>query len=317
MLSQPRAIFELIFAGLLWGFGFTGAVWALQVMGSLSMTGWRFTLAGLLGAVLFAKNFKRGWSEFSLSTFWPGLLIGLTLVLQTLGLKYTTATKSAFLTCLYVLLVPLLEPFVGGTRPTRRVVIFGAISLIGVALMCGLFADTDLLSDRDAWNIGDLLTVLCATTVSFHILLVGQLSQKLGSHFDSFTFNTYQSFWAGIPCLILALPQLGLESGAYFPTALISKALPLIGFLLLTFGSTFIAFALQIRAQKAIAPSLAALLFLLESPFAAVFAYIFLGERLSPTQLLGGFMIIASIVGAVWDPRPAFKKVLTRDRSVK
>ena len=308
---QTRAIIELSIAGALWGFGFVAAYWSLGVGGPITITGWRFVIAGLIGLVsYFAIQKLKGhtlrfdvFQAYLRAAWWPGVFIATLLVLQTWGLQYTTATKSGFITCLYVLIVPMIQPFVGGPKPSRAVLISAVGSLIGVALMCGLLntlLSGEALDARSRLNIGDFLTLIAAFAASFHILAIDRIGARLGSHFDSYKFNTAQSFMAGVPTLAIALaiePNAGsflfrlsepLTTGA-------SSWTGLIGFTSLAIGSTLIAFALQVRAQKHIPPATASLLFLLESPFAALFAALLLGEVTTTIQLLGGAIILLSV----------------------
>jgi drug/metabolite transporter (DMT)-like permease len=307
---QNQAIIELTFAGALWGFGFVAATWSLSVAGPFTITGWRFVIAGLLGAITWRwlqasrspETHPMAFKMYITSAIWPGIFIATLLVLQTWGLQYTTATKSGFITCLYVLIVPLIQPFLGGPRPSKSVILCAFGSVVGVALMCGLFNSyftREVLDAKSRLNWGDFLTLLAAVAASFHILAIDRIGQQLGANFDSYKFNTAQSFMAGIPTLLIAL---AIEPKAYaFPFQLVdSQPTAIIGFTSLAIGSTLIAFALQVRAQKHIPPATASLLFLLESPFAAIFAALLLGEVTSPIQLLGGSIILASVIASVF-----------------
>ena len=301
--AETRAVTELVLAGVLWGFGFIAATWSLEAAGPLAITGWRFIVAGIIGSIVFHRGLRHNFAKLTRLSMLPGFFISLTLVLQTWGLLYTTATKSAFLTCLYVLIVPTLQTVRGGRRPSRFLLGCGIVALFGVALMCGLLSFQTTggnLSDRELWNRGDVLTILCAIAASAHILAVDSVTEKMGPSLDSFAFNTMQSLWAGVPALVLALPIFGLEDGVFLPMAVLQHESwkPLAGIMSLTLGSTLIAFALQVRAQKVIAPSLASLLFLLESPSAALFAFLLLGESMRLEQLIGGTLIIGSIAWA-------------------
>jgi drug/metabolite transporter (DMT)-like permease len=294
-LERQTAILELSFAGALWGFGFIAAIWALRELGPLAITGLRFAIAATVGLLIcFAIPKLRedlSWRQFRLALV-PGLLITATLIVQTYGLRYTTATKSGFLTTLYVLMVPFLENMWLKRRLPRFHLAFVVVALIGVALICdipgallGYTINTDpALAQRQAWNIGDLLTLVCAGLASLHIVWFALIRHQIGS---SFVFNNFQSVWAALPALVLAG---AIES---WPSSLSGE--PLMGLLMLTFGSTLIAFALQVRAQKVISPSLASVLFLLESPFAALFAYALLGESLRSHQWLGAGLILAAV----------------------
>ncbi len=297
-LTKVRAITELIAAAAMWGLGFVAIVWALRESTPLAISGWRFVLASLIGGILttrlwFSANgfdlIKRAWL--------PGLLLVAMVVLQTFGLQYTTATKSGFITCLYVLIVPLLEPFVGGARPTARLYLCSLLALVGVGLMCGMFS-TEELDAKSRWNFGDFLTLICAFAASAHIFVIESVHKKLEPGFNGFHFNNAQSLGAGLPTLILAI---AIEPGAWklpwqmIDAALHRSVLPLLGLISLTVFSTLIGFALQIRAQRVLSPSTASLIFLLESPFAALFALMFLGETLGFTQLIGGVLILGSV----------------------
>jgi drug/metabolite transporter (DMT)-like permease len=296
--KQTSAIIELTIAGALWGFGFVAAIWALRGMGPLSITGWRFAIAAVFGlgiSVLIPslRSTLKIWSQWKLA-FFPGLMLSATLCLQTWGLQYTTATKSAFITTLYVLMVPLLERFLLKRRLPRFHLVYVAIALIGVALICDLQAiwlEAPNLDHLDAatlaknrLNIGDLVTFLCAMTATLHILWFGVIARKIGS---SFTFNNIQSVWAGLLPLAFSFV---LET----PPRPSFGDFSMVGLLMLAFGSTLIAFAFQVRAQKHISPSLVSLLFLLESPFSALFAIAFLGEGLRAVQWAGASLILCA-----------------------
>lgn len=301
-----QAVSELVFAGAIWGFGFVATIWALRSMGPLAMTGWRFILAAILGiglAVMIPSLRKHITLEQLKLSFIPGILVCLMLGLQTWGLKFTTATKGGFITTLYVLMVPLLEKW-WRKRPLPRFHFFYvALGLLGVALICDLPGDIldqmrtvgpslpkAVITSRERWNIGDFLTFLCAIAASAHIIYLGVIQKKIGS---AFVFNCLQSFWAALIPLALAF--------AFEETPHLNwQDLSLPGFLSLLFASTMIAFALQVRAQKVLSPSLSSLLFLLESPFAAFFAVLFLHEKVSGSQWFGAALIMLATVSSVW-----------------
>lgn len=297
-ITQTRAVIELTVAGMMWGLGFIATIWALREAGPMAITGWRFVLAGITG-LLFARRFifTKAARTYLRYAWWPGALIAATILFQTWGLQFTTATKSSFLTCLYVLFVPMMEPFFGGSKPTRTVFVCSLVALCGVALMCGLLSSEEL-DVKAKPNIGDFLTLICAFAASAHIIVIGGVHKKLGHDFNGFNFNTAQSFGAGFPTLLVALM---IEPGTFkmpfhlFEVAFSGTSLPLLGFLSLTFCSTLIGFALQVRAQRVLSPSTASLLFLLESPFAALFAFLFLGENMGLTQLAGGLLILTAV----------------------
>jgi drug/metabolite transporter (DMT)-like permease len=300
--ARAFAVLELVFAASFWGFGFIAAIWALGAMGPLAITGWRFALASLTGLLicLATPGLRRHLTRksFFLAAI-PGFCLSLTLVLQTWGLRTTTATKSGFITCLYVLIVPLLEQAFFKRKIHRLHFLFVLIALGGTALICGFQPHTLVAGD---WNFGDFLTLLCAVAASFHILVLGVVSTRAES---SFVFNLCQSIWAG--ALPLALSFI-FEPAIKWPVT----GKPLIGLLALAYGSTLIAFSLQIRAQKKISPSIASLLFLLESPFATLYAIYFLGESLTTLQWAGAGLIMIAVIASTF----ASSELMTSEREV-
>lgn len=296
-MSKARlAVLELVFAGSLWGFGFISAIWALTEMGPLTITATRFVLASIVGVpiALAIPSLRRHANFATLKlAFLPGLMLSMVLVFQTWGLMYTTATKSSFITCLYTLMVPILEAIWLKRRLPRLHLIFVVLALFGVALICDLpGAVTGRLasgpSEKQMWNWGDFLTFICAIAATIHILWFALIRDRIGS---SFVFNLAQGFWAGLLPLVLAF---FIEKVPAWPLS----AKPLIGILSLSFGSTLIAFALQVRAQKEISPSLASLLFLLESPFATLFAVTLLEESLRTDQWVGAGLIMIAVAAS-------------------
>ena len=305
--KQSGAAFELVFAAALWGFGFIAMVWALRSMGPLAITGWRFVIAAAVSAliVLMKPSLWRdvNWQQFRLAAV-PGILLCITLIFQTWGLKYTTATKSGLITTLYVLIVPIFDVIFLKRKQSRFHYFYVFVSLIGVSLICdfpALFnghSDPASLSRSSSqnWNIGDLLTFICACAASVQIFWFALISKKIGS---AFVFNGFQSIWAGVIPLVLSFFLEPAPSMSLFTSP---SSLPLIGLLSLALGSTVIGFGLQVRAQKILSPSLASLLYLLESPFATVFAIYFLGESLAASQWFGaGLVLMAATLSTAFN----------------
>ncbi len=283
MQNKWIAASELLLATTIWGFGFTASVWALKCFDSISISVIRFGSAFIIGLIVM-RIVPSLRSELNLDNFkkslWPGLFLGATLCLQTWGLEFTTATNSGFITTLYVVFVPIIEALVYRKKLPRFHAAWVFLALFGTGLMINL--------QIGQFNKGDLLTLICAFTASFQILAVGRVSKEIQS---AFAFNSFQSFWSMTASLIF-WPFYGR---ILFVTPDFHAAL---GLFSLTFLSTLVAFALQIKAQKALSPSLSALIFLLESPFAMGFAIFFLQERLSLWQCLGGVLIFIAAVQA-------------------
>ena len=290
--DRPRktwfAASELLFATSIWGFGFTATIWALRSFDTVTITVGRFVIAFIFGAAILAVN-PHTRDRLNLRTlrmaFWPGIFLGLTLLLQTWGLEYTSATNSSFITTLYVVFVPLMEmALLRGARRGPRIrplhFIWVSIALIGTGLMVNL--------QLGHFSVGDVLTLICSLTAGMQIIMIGRHGSRIES---PFAYNVFQSLWAALVAILFIpiYPHHYIRSPDWHALA---------GVFSLTFGSTLIAFFLQVKAQKTLSASLASLIFLLESPFASFFAFLLLGEKITMLQTLGGGLIFLSAYGA-------------------
>ena len=213
-----------------------------------------------------------------------GVLIGLTVAvaswLQQVGLQYTTAGKGAFLTALYILLVPI----VGAAFFHRKTGVWTWLCLvIGGA---GLY----FLSITETFTLekGDALVVLCALVFTLQILLV----DKFAPEFDALTLCCLEFLTAG---LLSFLPMAMFEG---FGFVNIRPAIWCI--LYCGVFSCGIAYWLQIVGQRHLPPALASLLMSFEAMFGAFFGALLLHERMTDRELLGcGLIFIALILSQV------------------
>lgn len=279
------ATIQLLMACTFWGFGFVATRFAMESWGAFGLTGVRFFLSSLVVAAL-ALLLPSVRAKFSSQQLFlaliPGVFLALTLTLQTYGLFETTVTNSGFLTTLYVLSVPFVEAWLLGSAIMSGHFVLVAVALVGTAMLSGFLGQS--LNRGDAWTIG------CSITAALHIVWISKVSPKVTS---DFMFNAYQSFWAGVICLVASLffegaPTLNASSKAWT------------GMVFLIFGSTLLAFLIQLRVQRVLTASTASLLFLLEAPFAALFGIMFFDEKLSATQWTGACLILLASAMTAW-----------------
>lgn len=298
-MSHQRAIIELIFAGILWGLGFIATVWALKIMSPSEVLVVRFLFAFLIGEIIHYFIYKnKTVSSAKEPGFWgAGFFLAGNLLFQTIGLQFTTATNSAFLTCLYVVLVPLLSALLFQQKIPARVYSHVLIALIGSFLLMNTF--------HVQLNKGDLWTIACAFWAAGHILYIAQVTKNVT---DSFRFNNRQSLAAFLfltPLLALN-PKIIHNNWNLIDQKTILFAV--IGLLIVSCGSSLLAFFIQVRTQKYLSASTASMLFLLESPIALFFGYLFLQERLGGIQILGCCLIIlAAILQIRWETKRPIK----------
>lgn len=282
--SLLKPLIELFFASALWGFGFIGTIWALQFIGFPAVIFYRFFIAFIVGlAILFLQKVstKIMIAEFR-NAVWPGLFLSTCLILQTWGLKTVSASKSSFITVMYVIIVPILAYFYSKERLNPWHWASVALALLGTALIVDL--------QWSSWTIGDTVTVGNAFMAAVHIIAIDQLTKKSK---NLFAFNVFQSFWTAL----FALSFAPLDNRWDLMTMNLNGW---IGIISLSFGSSLIAFFLQVRSQQVLSPSIASVVFLMESPFTLLFAYFLLGDRLSSSQFVGAGLIIIACLTAVF-----------------
>lgn len=281
LFRLSTASLELVLAASFWGFGFVATIWGLTAWAPVPLLLWRFiigAIAGVLVVALFARPSRKELLWQLRASFLPAFFLTVMILLQTWGMLYTTATKSGFITILYIVLVPLLETAVARKKIPLQLWLCIVISLIGIYLIVDPSWD-------QSFNLGDFLTLLCALGAALQIITVDRVSGQIE---NAFMFNTLQSVWA-VGLLMLAQP---FQSGSLIVAS--PSVVAWVGVLSLALGSTLIAFYLQIRAQKVLSSTVSSLFFLLESPFALLFAYFFLKESLNFQQGLGAVLIMIS-----------------------
>lgn len=288
--TPRQATFELIFAGALWGFGFVAAQWALTTWNPAGVLIWRFAGAMVIGEILYLiinlnnKN-KHDWKSDFKGSIPAGLMLGTFLLLQTIGLQYTTASKSGFITTLYVIFVPLVNWVVFKKK-------ISSAMLALIALACGgtfLLMDIRPQNFADDVNVGDLWTLAGAFVGAMHIIYIGRFTQKIK---NPFRVNNFQSLFAIVAVLPMVFFAPKIQIGDI-------NAKALWGLLVLAGACSLLGFYIQVRAQKVLSDSTASILFLLESPYAFFFAYLLAGERLNGPQGFGAILILGAALGMV------------------
>lgn len=281
-MTKQKAVGELVFAGILWGYGFLATKWALLDFSVFDLLFYRYGCAVILTEIYFLSHKNRSSKKVLLNEFklamYPGLLMAAFIIPQTLGLQYTSATKSGFITTLYVLIVPLLNHFFFNEKTSLKIYLWSLLAIFGTTLLLNIYSESPDL------NKGDIWTLVCSAMAALQIIFIGKVANKTHS---PLRLNHYQNIWTLICLLPFFITQ---EKIQWVPTQWISW----FGIVTMAIGSSILAFTIQVRAQKVLSSAVASQLFLLESPFAFMFGYFFLKETLTWIQVLGALIIMVS-----------------------
>jgi drug/metabolite transporter (DMT)-like permease len=276
-MKRFQADVILIFVAMVWGMAFAAQRFAAPLAGIWWFNGSRFLLAGLaLLPWALRKRLPMKWGQFGLVILTSLVLAGAS-GLQQAGLQLTTAANAGFITSLYVILVPLLNLMIFGRKTKRSVWLAASIAVIGALLL-------SLGGGGIRFMLGDLLEFLGAVLWASHLILIDRVVKEV----DVVLFAVIQYMIAGV--IQTALGAM-FEPGNFALLAHVWWAVAYTGIV-----SVGIGYTLQALAQKAAPPADAAIILSMESVFAALGGYIFLGESLQPLQTLGCIIIFSAVL---------------------
>lgn len=294
-VSHAVAVASLGGTAFIWGGTFAAVKFALNAgMGVESLLATRF-LIGTAGLAVFlvALRIKPQAREVK-DGLWLGLLLSTLFWLQTDGLRFTTTTKSGFITGLYVIFTPLVATFAGDRLKGSH--IGGAvIALVGLTLL--VFQPGAGLA---GWNRGDTETLLNALLVGVHIVLTSRFSRRSSGWVLAFV---QVAFTAVVMTGVAAFSPGGFHSaGPSLRSPGIWISLAYLGLL-----ATTLALWVQSTMQAKVTATEAAILFSLEPVFAALLAVSGfipgIREHLGPWQLVGAGLIVTATLVAELGPR--------------
>jgi drug/metabolite transporter (DMT)-like permease len=276
-LRKLKAELILLFIATIWAGTFVIIKITLSELPPFYFIGLRFSIAAIIFYLLVFSKLP-GWNSHAVKA---GLILGLLLFAgfasQTSGLLYTTASKSALITGVNLLIVPFAQFFI-----IKRKV--GYENWIGViAVLLGLYLLTN--PSVKGINKGDLITLICAFAWAFYIIYLDVFSRK---------YNLF----------VLVLTQFVLVSILSFSFALMFESpgdihfntTSMLGLLYTALPATLLATFLGNKYQKETTPIRAALLITFEQPAAVIFAIIFMKDEFTLLQLIGGILMVGGIL---------------------
>lgn len=286
MKQQYKAELLLLLITLIWGGTFSIVKKALDDVSPLIFLGIRFGISTILYVFLFSNSFK----HFNLLALKHALIIAFFLfagfAFQTVGLKYTTASKSAFITGMLVIFTPIAQTIIERRAPRLGNLIGIFLVTVGLLLLTSKDDSIEgfLYSLGKNFTIGDFLTLLCAIMFALYIVYLDIYSRQHPSHILVLVQLALTSVSSFLIAPIFEEPRINLTSGLFF--ALIYTSLL----------ATIFATHIQTEYQKFTTPTRAAVIFTMEPVFAGVIAWVFLSEKLSPLAILGAILMLSGLL---------------------
>lgn len=264
----------LFYCAAVWGATFYMVKDALSAVDPVTLVAYRFLLSALFLVPLVLR--KKAPGRLLKEGAVLAVILAILYMTQTVGLKYTSASNSGFITGLFVLFVPLFLLMFFGKPPTRVQWAASVLALAGLWMLTGGIG---------AYNKGDALTILAAMTYAAHLLAT---DVYVKADADAVLLAFHQFWMTGVLSLAVAG---GMGASLQVTTA---KAVWVIVFLAVV--PTLSAFYIQMLAQKNISPVKVSLIFSLEPVFAAIFAWTLGGEAFVPARAAGGLLIVTAMV---------------------
>lgn len=287
--NKQGATFLMILGMACWGVTFVLIKEALSYTGAYTFIYTRFTIAGIVMCLFFFRQLKQVNKQILLLGCILGFFLVVSIITQTIALQYTTSSKSAFITGLGVVFVPLINALLYNKKVPAWL---EWIAIVLATLGLGLLTLTDGLSTL---NIGDFLTLICAIAFSFYIIKVDIYSKKANPVLLTIVQIIFIACIAFVFALFMECP-LVIPRGYEVWQAIIFCAIP----------ATAVTFTIQNYYQRFVTPPLrVAIIFSLEPVFAAIAAYFYLGEQMTCWGVLGAILIFFSMIV------PEFKKAHT------
>ena len=271
----------LILTAAIWGFAFVVVKDSVDTIPPVYMVSIRYTIAAVLLGFVLISQFKKLNRYYWIHGAVTGLMLALGYITQTIGCKYTTAGKNAFLTTIYVILIPLISWPLNKKRPHFVVFLSAVMALVGIGLLA-LRNEGGVLG----FNVGDILTLICGLFYALHIIFTAKFSQDKNP-----VILTWIQF---IVASVFSWAVSPLIDGS-FSVALLKSSRVIFSMLYLGIFSSLVAFLLQNICLKYMESSLASLFLSLESVFGVVFSTIFLRERMTLVMIIGCVLIFAAI----------------------
>lgn len=283
-IQQKMPQIALVIMTMIWGGTFVVVQHALNYSSPMFFVGCRFAIAAFVVGLLSWKYLK----GIQRHEIFAGALIGIAISAgygtQTIGMQTISSSESAFLTALYVPLVPILLWLIFRKVPHIMTLVGVIFAFLGLVLLTGNNLNQIHL------NAGQIITISGSIAIAIEIILIGYFAGKVNIQ----RVTVIQLIFASLVSF-MAMPLAGEHHIPQFSWGLVSLAV------ILGLTSALLQ-SLMNWAQRSVPPSQAAIIYAGEPVWAALFGRI-AGERLPAIALLGGLLVVIGVIVSEWRPK--------------
>ena len=274
--EKVQAFFALFIATFFWASAYIFVKQLLNDVSPYMILSLRFSFAAIILIFIYNKRLLK----INMEILKAGIIMGIFLFGEfftfTVGLQYTTTSRSSLIIASYIILLPPAYLIIMRKRPSLSDIIVSFICMIGVFLILG--------NDLGSFHIGDIYCILCAVDYALYIVI----SSKYSKLYDSGILNVLQVSTTAI----ISIFSLFLVGDIQLSLS-ITDSFQLI---YLTVFCTTLPFFLILYGMKYVSATTSGVLLSLESVMAAIMGIILLHESFTPNLIIGGTIIIFSFI---------------------
>ncbi|MCT4563389.1 MAG: DMT family transporter [Maledivibacter sp.] len=275
-MKKGKAEIIMVVIVAMWGLSFSLTKPILRDIEIFNFMALRFLIGGfILSSILFLSGRLRFTREQLIGGGITGGVLFLGFVFHTIGLKYTTVAKNAFIVGSSVVFVPFMSTYIGKQKQSLIIWVGTCMAILGLALVT-------LEGHQGGINFGDLMTLIGSVILAYYIILVEEYVKKYDAILIAVTQINVVGLLSLIASFIVEKPTVNLSLEAW-------KSMLFLGIV-----CTALAYLLANVCQKHIPATNMALIYTLEPVFAALFGWIFLSESIGIQAVIGAIVIVIS-----------------------
>lgn len=275
--SRAAAAASLVGVTAIWGLTFPVVKDAIEEIPPYEFLAIRFVIATLALAALFPRSVGRLRGAALAAGAAAGAALGAGYALQTIGLRFTSATRAGFITGLFVVFTPALAALMLRRRPSARAL--GGVLLATAGLVLLVSGRLEI-----SFNSGDALVLGCAVAFALHVVLLGRFAPR--HDIRDLTLVQMATCAAAFVVISPLTEDLVVPRSGEVVFALVLTGL----------GASALAFTIQTWAQTHLSPTATAVTLTMEPVFAGIAGFLLLGERLTLLGWGGAALILAAML---------------------
>ena len=282
-MSKTVANILFVIATIGWGSSYLFTKFAVNELEPFTLLAIRFAIAFFIAFFVFYKKLiKVSFSTLKASAI-LGILICLMYTMLCYVLKMVNPSTAGFLLATTVIFVPLITMCISKKLPQRQIIIGAIVTFIGLFIF--------MFNGQMGIDLGAILSIVTAIAFAFHLVINNLFTKK----HDALQLGVYQ---LGFTCIFSFVLMLLFE-----PLHVPQSKLGWISIFILAIVCSAFGFVVQSVAQKYTSAEETGFILALEPIFAALFAYIVLGEMLSGREWIGAFVIFIGVLVASYQPK--------------